>query len=130
MIRMLWETLRLARSAGAEQPLSGLTGSRLRYSLQLADHPSICAGRHEHYKVHNDFLVMDDFSAIRDAQFVLRGIVQLHDIALGGVKHGFHPVILVYILLAEAGVLLADNRIPQHPLSLPREGPFKGIQGA
>src|SRR5882757_7936767 len=122
MIRMLWETLRLALR---EEDRPGVAPkSRLWHCLQLSNHPTIGARRHQYYVVHDDVLVMNDFSAIGNPQLILCGIVQFHDVALWRVKHRFQSVALVHILPAEAGVLLADNRLPEQLLRRSCERPL------
>jgi hypothetical protein len=38
----------------------------VRHGLQLADNPSVRAGSHEHDVVHNDMLIVNELSSIRN----------------------------------------------------------------
>src|ERR1700688_2760776 len=87
--------------------------SRLWNGLQLPNHPAISPGRHQYDVVHHDMFVVNIFSPVRDAQFVLRSIVQLHDVALGGIKYRFQVMRLIRVLAGQTGALLAGPPIAQ-----------------
>jgi hypothetical protein len=87
--------------------------SELRHSLQMADHPAIGSGRHEHNVMHYDVFLVDQFSAVQDLKLILGRVVQLYHIALRGIKNGLHFVILIDVSLTEAGALLARNTLAE-----------------
>src|SRR5258708_11544952 len=103
--------------------------SKLRHGLQLPNYPTIGARCHEDDKVHDDMLIVDNLSAIGDLQLILSGIVQLHDIAFRGIEHRFQPVILIYMPLAEAGVLLCVYSLKQLLFCVSRKRPLQRIRG-
>ena len=116
---------------GSAHPLQRFTASnlRLRNGLELPDHPAVGSGRHQHDVVHHDMFVMDSFPAVGDSQFVLRSIVQFHDVTLGRIKYRLQVMRLIRVLASQTGALLAGHRIAQHFFNLAGEWPFERIEG-
>jgi hypothetical protein len=104
--------------------------SKLGHGLQLPNHPTIGSGRHEDDKVHDDMLIVDDLSSIRNLELILGGIVQLHDIAFRRVKHHLQPVTLICVSLPDAGVLLFGYSLEKFLLCLACERALQRISGA
>jgi hypothetical protein len=101
--------------------------SKLRNRLELANHPVIGTGRHEHNEVLNDVLLADNFSAIEKLKLIFGRVVQLHHVALRRIEHGSQFVILCGIALAQAGAALAQNSFSQACFRVSGERAFQGI---
>src|SRR5450755_1371459 len=117
----------MAYKGGIAVPRHGFKSSKLGNALQLANHPTVRPRGHEHNVVNNDGLIVDDLPAVQNLQLILRGVMQLDNVALGGVKHSFQFVILIPIPLAEAGTLLVGNRFAQPVLRLSRKGSIQRV---
>ena len=61
----------------------------------LADHPAVCAGSHEHHVLHYHMLVVDNFVAANNLHLVFGRVLQLHHVAFRSVEDGFQIVHLV-----------------------------------
>lgn len=106
----------------------GPDSSELRHGLQMANHPTVGSRRHKHNVMRHNVFLMDQFSAIQDLKFILGRVVQLYDVALGGIKHGLHFVILIDVLLAQAGALLVGNTPAKRLLGFSGECTFQRIE--
>src|SRR6202020_585191 len=102
-----------ARRVRLNRKLYDSAASKLRYCLKMPNYPAVSARSHEDYVAHDNMLVVDDFSAIENLQLIVGGVVQFHNVAFGGIEHGFHMMILSDIPLAETRPLLAKDGLPQ-----------------
>lgn len=90
----------------------GLRLLKLRYGLQISNQPTIGAGSHEHDIVRDNVFFVDDLSFIQKLQLVFSRVVEFNGIAFGGVKYRVQMMSLICVTAAEAGTLLAYNRLP------------------
>src|SRR5579872_1570593 len=79
--------------------------------------------------MHDNMIFVNQFSPVTDAQLIFGGIVQLHDVAFRCIEDSFETMILIAVLLAEIGTLLAGNSLPKRFLGLSRERSFQRVKG-
>src|SRR4051812_31482172 len=102
--------------------LASAGGSKVLNCLELPYNPAVSTGRHQDNVVHHRMLVVNRLSSIQDLIVVLGCVMQLNDVALRGIEHGFNFMSLIRIvrrqtvpalaadLVREPGVRLSDKK--------------------
>src|ERR1700736_1738211 len=97
-------TVRWKLDAEGSTAVGVVRSSKLGNRLQLADHPAVGTRRHQHDIVHNHMFVVDGFTAVKNLQIVVGGVMQFDHVAFGSIKNSFDLMILVEVARAEAAV--------------------------